>query len=188
MLCLVILCSGWLLASWLFGQLTFWRLTISPSIKEFAIEKTSGDKTVKCYFVISKLGAFAETRFVVINNLPKNVIGLDNSLSEQDCFSKSNKRDSMVLRSIITEISGFDIAFENLINPILLMPDSNDTRRNGQPPKSQLTKKSTCQKSQLAKNTKHNILVILYSGWRFGQLTFWRLTISPSIVSNSHWL
>jgi hypothetical protein len=29
-----------------------------------------------------------------------------------------------------------------------------DTRRNGQPPKSQLTKKSTCQKSQLAKNTK----------------------------------
>jgi hypothetical protein len=45
-----------------------------------------------------------------------------------------------------------------------------DTRRNGQQPKSQLTKKSTCpksqlaQKSQLAKNTKHGILVILSSG------------------------
>jgi hypothetical protein len=36
-----------------------------------------------------------------------------------------------------------------------------DSRRNGQPPK-----------SQLAKNTKHSILVILCSGWLFGKLTF----------------
>ncbi len=35
-------------------------------------------------------------------------------------------------------------------------------------------------KSQLAKKTKHSILVILISAWLFGQLTFWRLTISPS--------
>ena len=61
----------------------------------------------------------------------------------------------------------------------------NDTRRNGQPPKSQLTKKSTCQKSQLAKNTKHIWLfyaqVDFLASSLFGQLTFWRLTISPSI-------
>jgi hypothetical protein len=44
-----------------------------------------------------------------------------------------------------------------------------------------LPKKSICQKSQLTKNTNHSILIILCSGWLFGQLTFWRLTISPSI-------
>ncbi len=52
-------------------------------------------------------------------------------------------------------------------------------------PKSQLA-----QKSQLTKNTNHSIVVILCSdaqvdflaSWLFGQLTFWRLTISLSII------
>ncbi len=56
-------------------------------------------------------------------------------------------------------------------------------------PKSQLTKKSTDQKVNLTKSqpehkiTKMLCLVFLAS-WLFGQLTFWRLIISPSIESN----
>jgi hypothetical protein len=61
----------------------------------------------------------------------------------------------------------------NIVSNYFRITSNNDTRRDGQPPKSQLAKKSTCQKSQLAKNTNHSILVILHSGGLFGKLTFW---------------
>ncbi len=70
--------------------------------------------------------------------------------------------------------------------------DFANTRRNAQPPKSQLAKKSTCQKVNLPKKVNSfktpTIAFWLFyaqvdflASWLFGQLTFCRLTISPSI-------
>jgi len=58
----------------------------------------------------------------------------------------------------------------------------NDTRRNGQLPKSQLTKKLTQTYND------QNALVDIFSeltleaSWLFVKLAFWKLTISPSII------
>jgi hypothetical protein len=49
----VILCLGWLLASWLFCKLTFWRFTISPSIVISALSHFgSASVTKKIRFII----------------------------------------------------------------------------------------------------------------------------------------
>ncbi len=52
------------LASWLFGQLTFWRLTISPSIDKVAVH---ADREV--------LVAVDGTSVLIVGN-PKGILGL----------------------------------------------------------------------------------------------------------------
>jgi len=43
------------------------------------------------------------------------------------------------------------------------LPDINDTRRNGQPPKSQLAKKSTCQKKVNSLKTPTKAFWLFYA-------------------------
>jgi hypothetical protein len=57
------------LASWLFGQLTFWRLTISPSIEQQAGEHLSKEQNV-FYIVIDYWSQFTSKTSVLIH---KNV-------------------------------------------------------------------------------------------------------------------
>jgi hypothetical protein len=42
--------------------------------------------------------------------------------------------------------------------------------------------KVTLPKSRLTENINQSNLVVLCQGWLYGKLTFWKLTISPTII------
>ncbi len=71
---------------------------------------------------------------------------------------------------------------------------TQDTRKNNQPLKSQLAQKSTYQNANLPKSQPENIMTknlwlmfqkaYFLACWPFGKLSFWKLTISPSIITS----
>jgi len=72
------------------------------------------------------------------------------------------------------------------VTPLYHIRD-DDTWRNGQLPKGQLSKKSTFQTNPSVKTSTRaswsfHVWVVILTSWLFSKLTFCRLTISPTII------